>query len=241
MKQIFTLIVSVLTVATAMAQVETIDWPGAVYVDMAESQTEVAVDVQNVSSESLDLRVSSSPSSFVSGAEYRFCWGPICYDWTDTDFVSPAGNNNNLIVTLAPDEITSTFYTDYKHNGNSGSSVIEYCWFDNTDPSIEGCFTLTWQTEPVDVNELNVQAEISEISPNPVVGTSSIAYNVIGSFNKANIQVYSLVGELIQDVAISNPIGMLMVNAVDYNVGIYFVNVIVDGQVHSTKKMVISK
>ena len=241
MKQIFTLLISVLTLATAMAQIETIDWPGAVYVDMSELQTEVAVDVQNVSSESLDLRVSSSPTSFVSGAEYRFCWGPQCYNWTDSDFVSPTGNNNILVVSLAPDSVSSSFYTEYKHNENSGSSIIEYCWFDNTDPGIEGCYTLTWQTEPVDVSEFNVQAEISEISPNPVVGTSSIAYNVIGSFDKANIQVYSLVGELIQDVAINNPIGMLMVNAVDYNVGIYFVNVIVDGQVHSTKKMVISK
>lgn len=241
MKQIFTLLVTVLAFATAIAQVEAIDWPGAVYVDMAVAQTEAAVDIQNVSSESLDLRVSSSPSSFVSGAEYRFCWGPICYDWTDTDFVSPTGNNNNLVVTLAPDEVTNTFYTDYKHNGNSGTSVVEYCWFDNNDTSVESCFTLTWQTEPVSVGELNVQAEISEISPNPVVGTSSIAYNVMGSYSKANVQVYSLVGELVQDVTINSPIGLLMVNAADYNAGIYFVNVIVDGQIHSTKKMVVSK
>lgn len=239
MKQIFTLIVCLTFTAFGFAQVEAIDWPGAAYVDIAETQTEVAVDVQNVSGETLNLRVTSTVVSIVSGADYRFCWGPTCYNWTTGDFTSP--DNDALIVEMAPDEISNTFYTDYRPDGNEGTSTINYCWFDNDDPSIESCFTLDWQTEPLGIEEFGVKAEISEISPNPVTGTASIAYNVMGSFDKAQVQIYSLVGELVQDVNINSPLGLLMVSADDYNAGIYFVNVIVDGRIHSTKKMVVSK
>jgi hypothetical protein len=238
MKQIFTLLAASLTFAMS-AQIEAIDWPGAVYVDVLETQTEVALDIQNISGQELVVRLSSTVETLVNGADYRFCWGPTCYDWTIVDFTSP--ENDALMVVLADQESSSTFYTDYRPDGNEGTSTITYCWFDNNDPSIESCFTLDWQTTPVGVEEFSTQAEISEISPNPVIGTSSIAYNIQGSYGKANVQIYSLVGELVQDVAINNPMGLLMVNAADYNAGIYFVNIIVDGQIQSTKKMVVAK
>lgn len=241
MKQIFTLIVCLAFGFGSWAQVDAIDWPGTHLVDMDVPQSEVAVNVQNVSSDTLDLRISATVQTLVSGAEYRICWGPVCHEWVTGDFTTPLGNNNNLVVPLAPDEVAISFYTDYLHNGNPGTSIIEYCWFDMNDETIESCFPLTWHTEPLSINDFSVKAEISGISPNPVVGTSSIAYSVMGSFSKANIRIYSLVGELIQDVSINNPLGMLMVNAADFNAGIYFVNVIVDGQIHSTKKMVVSK
>lgn len=240
MKQIFTLLACLALAMTANAQIETIDWPGSAFVNMDETQTEVAVDIQNVSSQTLDLRISASIETFVSGAEYRICWGPVCHEWVSDDFTTPLGNNNNLVVQMAPDEISTTFYTDYKHNDNAGTSIIEYCWFDINDESIESCFPLTWHTEALSIND-PVQAEISEISPNPVVGTSSIGYQIHGSFKKANIQIYSLVGELVQDISVNSPMGLFLVNAADFNAGIYFVNIIVDGQVQSTKKMVVAK
>jgi hypothetical protein len=219
--------------------VETIDWPLSVNVPEDEVQYEVAVDVTNTGSSDVVVRVSSEAVSIVGTADYRFCWGPTCYNWTQGDFTSPA--SDALMVTIAPGATNSSFYTDYRHDMNFGSSVINYCWFDNNNPSDEACYELTWTLGTVGLEEAEVSAELSGVSPNPVQGTSSIAYNVQGGGNNIVFVVYNLVGEVVHETVLNNPMGLLFVSADDFQSGVYLTSLIVDGEIYSTKKMLVSK
>lgn len=240
MKHLYIIAICCLFSGSVIGQsIEAVDWPGTVIVDMDVDETEAAVDVVNTGSSAVDIRVTSSVQSIVPQSQYRFCWGPTCYDWTSTDFTSP--DNSALLVNIEPGATNNSFYTDYKHNGNMGTSVIDYCWWDHNNPSDEACYTLTWQAGPVSVDEIVLDAKIGEITPNPVTGTSSIAYNIAGSFERASIQIFNLVGELVMDSQLSHPLGIVFVNAEDFNAGIYLVRISADGHTYETKKMIVAQ
>ena len=239
MKHIYFFAIGLLLSVCGLSQsIEAVDWPGTVYVDMDSEQTEFAVDVTNVGVTTVTIRVSSIVQSIVSGSEYRFCWGPQCYDFTDTDFTSP--DNPDLIVGVQSGSTNSTFYSDFKHNDQEGTSVIDYCWWDSDDPSDESCYTLNWVAGPVSVQEIDLDASISQVSPNPVTGLSSLSYNIEGAYNRASIEIFNLVGELVVDRQLSNPLGIVMINAEDFEDGIYLIRISADGHTFETKKMVIA-
>lgn len=229
--------------ATLLGQsIEVIDWEMNVIVPADESPYEVAVSVENTASDTLNIRVSSEVMSIINGTDYRFCWGPLCYNWTTDDFTS--SDSEALMPALAPGEVNSTFYTDYRHDGIEGLTTIEYCWFDNDNTADEICATLNWCVGDdcstiLGIDE-HAKGAISAMSPNPVTETGKFTFELYNQPNTSEIVIYNLIGEEVQRMNLESKVGFVLINASDFESGLYFYSLVVDGQVAATQKVLIA-
>lgn len=207
-----------------------------------ESPYEVAYVVHNQSDNALDVRVAAEVIDIVAGTDYRLCWGPLCYNWTTEDFTS--SDSKALMPTLVPDEMNSTFYTDYRHNGIEGLTVIEYCWFDNDNTSDETCGIINWCVGPDCSTILGIEehamGSISPMSPNPISETGQFTFELYNQPNDAQVAIYNLIGEEVERINLESKIGFVQINAADYESGLYFYSLVVDGQVAATQKVLIA-
>ncbi len=211
---------------------------------LAEDNT-IAVywDVSNAGSETYQVRCRREVISMVDGARERFCWGPLCYDWgTEVSL----GNGASL-VTIASGESNSTFVGDYQHQGNPGTSVIRYCFFDNNDPSVETCYEVTYcvdadvQNCVVSVEQIaDVESKV-QISPNPLNRQGTIQYTLPAGSQNAKVIIYNMVGEVMSETVLSKNEGRTTIDASALANGVYFYALVVNEQVMSTKKLVVSK
>lgn len=212
--------------------------------ELAEDNT-IAVhwDVTNAGAETYNVRCRREVISLVDGARERFCWGPLCYDWgTEMSL----GNGASL-VTIESGASNSTFVGDYQHQGNPGTSVIRYCFYDNTDASVETCYEVTYcvdadaQNCAVSVEQISGFESQVQISPNPLNRQGTIQYTLPAGSQNGKLIIYNMVGEVMSETLLSKNEGSTVMDATALANGVYFYALVVNDQVLSTKKLVVSK
>ncbi|MFT4678250.1 MAG: hypothetical protein ACI9RU_000445 [Litorivivens sp.] len=242
MKHIYFLLAAACLSTAAVAQsVESTEaWETDISVSFEENEHEYSRYMTNVGDSEVNLRLTAHVQSIVDGAEYRFCWGPSCFLWGTEDYTSP--DSEQWIVNIQPGAVDTTFYTDYRHNSNYGISTIDYCWWDVNNPNEENCYTLNWSLLIDDVRAIeNPEFELTGMSPNPVAGTSAFQYELSGTSNNVQVVFYNLMGEKVRESKLNGSNGVVFVQASDFESGVYFYSLMVDGKVLSTKKMIVSK
>lgn len=242
MKHIYFLFIAACFSTVAVAQsVESVEaWETDVLLSIDENEHEYSRYMTNIGDSEVNLRLTADVQDIVDGAEYRFCWGPSCFLWGTEDYTSP--DSDLWIVNIQPGAVDTTFYTDYRHNSNFGVTTIEYCWWDVNDPTEESCYTLNWSllVDNINAND-KPEFELTGMSPNPVVGTSAFQYELSAASNNVQVLFYNLMGEKVRESKLNGPNGVVFVQADDFEAGVYFYSLMVDGKVLSTKKMIVSK
>ncbi len=203
-----------------------------------DPELQVSWEVINATSGTLDFGCKRMGVQEVPGATNQFCWGTIC---------SPFGTGNGVsseIVTLAASESTSSFYAHYRHNGNPGQSIIRYCWYDVNNVTNEYCFNVNYCVDSeciVSVAERASVGQIDKISPNPINNTGNITYSFLSVPNSGKLTIYNMVGSIVKQVTLTKKAGAVIINANDFENGIYFCNIENGGKVFETKRFVIAK
>ena len=243
-KSLLVVLCACLMVGTSFAQdVESIDPVTTVMGSLSnpdDAELDVHWDLVNMGSDTLKVRLRRIQDQIVSGSQNRFCWGPLCYDYPTNE----SSSNPNLLVTMAPGVAETTFHGYYEHQGNAGHSVIQYCFFDAFDTSNESCTSVNFCVDDacvVGVDEMTNAFELGNISPNPVTGLASFSYSFQQRPSNARVSIYNLVGKSVRQVALNNKNGIVFLDAQDYQAGVYFYTLEVNGKILSTKKLVISK
>lgn len=200
-------------------------------------------DVQNNGEAPVGVRCRREVLVLVDGARERFCWGPLCYDWgTEMSLANGAS-----LVNIPAGEFNSTFVGDYQHQGNPGTSLIRYCFFNNQDPTQEVCFDVTYcvdenaQNCAVSVEQISNESTSFQISPNPVAHAARVDFNLPNWSANSKVVVYNMVGEVMTEVALTKSQGAAQIDASELANGVYFYALVVNDQVLSTKKLVVSK
>jgi len=95
----------------------------------------------------------------------------------------------------------------------------------------------------VDLSHDDVQfAGLGQNRPNPTANDAVIDYLLPDAFNDANIRFYTVSGEVIREIELTEPgIGKLIVNTIDLPNGSFMYSLIVDGDLIDTKTMIIQK
>lgn len=196
-------------------------------------------EIVNATNETIDFGCKRLAVQEVAGATSQFCWGTLC---------SPFGTGFSLsteIVTLAPGAYSSSFYAHYRHNENVGQSILKYCWFDNNNPMNEFCYDVNYCVDVVacvvNVEEQAMFGQIGQISPNPLSSTGNISYSFLAVPNSGKLSIYNVVGSLVKQVSLTKKNGTVIINAADFESGIYFCNIENNGKIFETKRLVISK
>ena len=91
----------------------------------------------------------------------------------------------------------------------------------------------------LNVSEQNSQKTTVKVFPNPSNNTFSFAFN---TFDKsAAIEIYTINGQLINHLNISNGKNLIIWNAMDFPKGIYYAKFIVGAKIEDVKKLVLIK
>ncbi|MDZ4750371.1 MAG: T9SS type A sorting domain-containing protein [Flavobacteriales bacterium] len=195
-------------------------------------------DVINTSNTDKIIRVRRQVLSEVSGSRNKFCWGPLCYNW-DTE-ESPT--NENLLVTIPGGATNSTFSCYYQHQNYPGQTTVKYCFFDHNYPADETCVDINFAVDVdcvVGIQEYNRSSQLELSGPNPVVGTTNLTFAHSGQ--SARFEVINLLGAVVKSATLQNQQGIVFINSEDFENGNYVCNLIVDGAVHSSVRIVIAK
>lgn len=191
--------------------------------------------VQNIGDAFIEVRAKRIVLQDVPGSINYFCWG-VCFD--ETTNISPISVNQDM----NPGDINHTFYAHYRPQNNAGEAIIKYCFFDSNNQADETCQEVSYCVDcEQSVGEGNaLDVELSEVSPNPVRSLGSISYSFQTAPENAKLVIYNMVGSVVKETVITAKNGIFLINAADFESGIYLYSIQMDGKASVMKKLVIA-
>lgn len=190
------------------------------------------ITVKNISDASIEIKVSRKVISQTSGTENYFCW-TSCYG-------SHISESPEAKIFSPLQEDTASFQVHFDNLGVTPSSAtILYCAFDSNNPSDSAC-TVVYYSGPTSVNDNFTNSYFSDFHPNPSSSLTSLDYKLTNT-DVAEVVVTNMLGTIIKKAEIKNVSGTLKFDVNDTPTGIYFANIIVNGELQSIKRLVVSR
>lgn len=244
MKEYFLVLLAVVSAVFAHGQIElsgTVNTAVGSLSVPEDSELDVHWDVVNAGNSTLTLRAKRNVLQEVAGSRNRFCWGPLCYEYN----TNQSSSNPNLMITLGAGATESTFHGYYEHQGYAGETIIEYCFFDHYYPEIQACHTVHFCIDNACIvgakSFTAPSGQLTEVGPNPVNARGVFSYSLQGSPASSEVVFYNLVGGVVKRIPLDEANGFVFIDAADFNNGIYFYSLELNGRAVSTKRLVISK
>lgn len=186
--------------------------------------------VQNISEGTISVKVQRIVTQVLSGTANYFCWGVTCYQPNTTVSINP--------LSLGSGDTTKSFSGYLDPQGVSGTAVIKYCFFNESNPSDSVCVTATYNAGVTDIAENNVSVKLSNPYPNPTSENVNFTYTVPAT-GKATMKIYNMLGALVKTVNITDNTGKLAVNTSDLRPGLYLYDLQVNNKSQKTGKFTV--
>lgn len=188
--------------------------------------------VENVTSQSVEVKVLAQEISVVPGTLNYYCW-ERCYE--PGVLLSPTS------LTIGANQQVTNFYGDYVPQGQSGTSVIKYCFFNVANQTDSVCGIVRFSANPVGVGEIAGAGRtgVSKAFPNPASSDLNIDYYVDGGSGR--IDIYSMLGVRVKTVNLQGQQGRLQLSVAGLPAGMYLYRLIVNGQEMQTKRFNIAR
>lgn len=192
------------------------------------------VQVQNNSSNSMDVLVKKVENFLAPGTSNSFCWGGMCYP--PNVYVSP----NATTIPGGGISPEGEFSGDYNPGTIIGQSSISYVFFDSSNENDSVMVTVLFTTTATGVNPINEREfTISEPYPNPANGFVKFDYD-LNQFINGQLKLYSLVGSLVKETEITDQSGTIQVNTDKLEEGFYFYVLSSSGKELKTGRFIVS-
>ena len=192
------------------------------------------ITVSNLTNSSVDIKVSREVISSTPGTINYFCW-TACYGSQTS--VSPQSKS------FAPQQIDSiSFQVHFDNLGlEPATASIKYCAFIESNPSDSACTIVNYSVNSLASLEQNTfSSHFSDFHPNPSSTISFLEYK-LNYYDVAEIIVTDILGNVIHNKNIFGRSGVLRIDFSDIKNGLYFANIILNGELHSIKRLVINK
>ena len=227
MKRIFSITISMLIFYSAYSQSLVVTGNNFVPTTDACLQSHSSLTVKNISSDTLNVLCQKVILDTTVGTDNYFCWGSNCYGVTT--YISTDANN------LLPGEGDNIdFGGYYDAYCNPASAVIEYCFYPESDVTDRACITITYNGSATSVNDYTLATSVGDFYPNPANDIVYFTYN--GDI--ATLKLIDILGNNVKEISLSQE-GVQKLDLSDMNKGIYFGNLIVNGEVVSIKKLIV--
>ena len=136
--------------------------------------------------------------------------------------------------TLDPGEgDNSDFGGYYNAYCDPASAVIEYCFYPESDVLDRTCISITYNGSSTSISQIN-SLVVSDFYPNPA---SDMVYFTFNG-NAATLKLIDILGNNVKEILLSQE-GIQKLDLSDMNKGIYFGNLIMNGEVVSIKKLIV--
>lgn len=189
------------------------------------------IDVENISDANLSLKASRQLVGIPpQGTSNYFCWD-LCY---------PSNVSVSTgVINLAANAINKTsFSIHYQPNSTIGSAVVKYCVFDENNPADSACVNISYSTESTSILDTR-NDYFSEFHPNPSSSMAYLDYDLkLGQV--ANVIVSDMLGSVVFNETTTNKEGTISFDLSNQKSGLYFANIIIDGETKTMKRLVVT-
>ena len=197
-----------------------------------ESMGEFMQDLQlrNLSDADMDVVVEREEVSVPEGSVNYFCWG-LCFSPT----ISVSGP-----VTMAPGEVSGegALGFHYLPMESTVSASIRYYAYNPRDENSRISIVIVFNSGE-SVSERTF-ANLGHAYPNPA--SSEVRFNYeLSACDHASVSVYNLLGQEVKSMNLTGLLGQAVFSVADLKEGIYFCNLIVNGQALKTEKFIVKK
>jgi len=186
--------------------------------------------VTNNYSDTLSVMCKKVEIYLVPGSQNTFCWDN-CYP--PNIYISLG------FLKIGPGETNTAFTGDYEPLTHPGQSIIRYVFFDMNNPNDSICFKALFNAYPLGIENQEDVATLSKVYPNPATTQASFNYS-IESGASAVLLVRNVLGATVKEVFLTGS-GVARINTMELSEGIYFYSLMVNGQIKSTRKLVVSR
>ena len=122
----------------------------------------------------------------------------------------------------------------YEPAQTPGITTVEYCFYDEIDPTDNTCLIITYDVGSTSsLNEINKM--ISDFYPNPSIEMVYVDYF---SDKPAELIVMDVLGNKVNELKLSSR-GVQKIDVSDFEEGIYFANLIVNSESVTIKKIIV--
>ena len=189
------------------------------------------VIITNDSSGTIQVKVKKIEDYIVSGSINTFCWGQ-CF--SPSTYVSP-----NPLSINGGETNENDFYGDYIPNGNQGTSIITYVFFDANSPDDSVFVTVLYQVnfDNIFYSDINTVNSFN-VYPNPATDYVNICYYSKNNHSSAKIIIYNALGLLVKEIQINEKQKIITVSVNNWESGIYFYTLMVGNDI-TAKKVII--
>jgi hypothetical protein len=191
------------------------------------------IAVSNLTNSTLEVKVSRQVMLSTQGTINYFCW-TACYG-SETS-VSPQSKS------LAPQKVDNNSFEVHFDNleVEPANATIKYCAFVETNPSDSACTIVNYSVGTTSVLDNLSATYFSNFHPNPTVSTAFLDYNLNYS-DVAEIILTDMIGNVVLKENINNQSGTIKFDVSDTKAGLYFANILINGELKTIKRLVVSK
>ena len=227
MKRIFSITISMLIFYSAYSQSLVVTGSNFVPTTDACLQSHSSLTVKNISSDTLNVLCQKVILDTTVGTDNYFCWGSNCYGVTT--YIS--SSSNNLLPGEGDDIDFGGYYDAYC---DPASAVIEYCFYPESDVTDRACITITYNGSATLINDYTLASNVGDFYPNPA---NDIVYFTFNG-DLATLKLIDILGNNAKEILL-NQMGVQKLDLSDMSKGIYFGNLIMNGEVVSIKKLIV--
>lgn len=191
------------------------------------------ITVRNLTNSTIDILVSRQIISATPGTINYFCW-TACYG-SETS-ISPQSK------TFGPQHVDENSFQVHFDNleTDPASATIKYCAFVENNPSDSACTIVNYTVGTPSVLVNFSGTYFSNFHPNPTSSMAFLDFNLNYS-DVAEIVVTNMLGNVVLTENISNQSGTLKFDVSDTKPGIYLANILVNEELKTIKRLVVSK
>ena len=172
------------------------------------------------------------------------CFGTACFSASATVDGTQIINSGVGDVVAAND-----IYTDLKvspvtwmwNSPSTDHAIWRVTVFDQNNPADSASALVVYAdaSSTVSLDEINSDEVKLNAFPNPATNNLTINYSVNGDFNRANVEMYDVLGQKLisEDLTTSN--GQVKLNVSNLNAGVYFYSIRVNGQAIKTERVIV--
>jgi hypothetical protein len=176
----------------------------------------IEFEVTNNGSSDLTVLAKKVENSIIPGSVNTFCWAGLCY--APNVYVSPL----SMVIPAGTTTAVGDFSGHYDPQSNEGQSSISYVFFDLNNPNDSVMVTVLYTTGTIGIAaNLIKDFNISNPYPNPANQVVNFDYT-LNKYPNASLKVYSLIGSLVNEKAITSESGTVQMKTDYLPEGFYF-------------------
>ena len=212
----------------------------------ANTQIEHHLDVKNISGNTINVVCQKTNITLPLGmpiwAGSSYCFAGTCYLSTSTNPSNSATLASGQAFAYADNDTlcsgASCAHSGYFNTGDkavAGIATVQYCFYDENNPADETCVVITYNiNKPTAIDDYQPLTKSGDFYPNPASEKVYFTFNG----NSATLILIDILGNNVKEILLSQE-GIQKLDLSDMNKGIYFGNLIVNGEVISIKKLIV--